>query len=479
MRTDTTSIVAGSSASPLERMLGSLGLPAVIGVLAGTVAGSMATLEARWIAFPVAALVLGAVIAVVPDKGKLLAVTFVLSLQVNVAFRLFHGRAGSDGIALYLPLFTGLALLVYCLGTDRSPRQHFRFAGRLGVPIALLFGTTAFSLLWTDERFVGVAHFVLQIELYAMYCIALNVVRSEEDLERLTQLLLVTLGMQSAVYLIQSALGFTFTFTGQVIGAGAIPRPGGTVSTNPAGFASFVTPLLFIAIARFMTVRSRAQSIYLLALIGLGLTAIVITFTRAAWGAVVVGGVVLLALGERRRLVSISRFIVPAAVGLAIVAMSYATIQARLANSPLDAAYAERVALMRMALTTIAAHPLTGLGPGAYEHDYKAYLGDQTEGWKWRVHNEFLLRAAETGIPGGLSFIALLVIGLRVALRLSRARQLGIGTFGLAWSSGLVALAFSMYWVPWTGFAYNAILWLLLGVADALLLLPDATPPRR
>jgi len=77
---------------------------------------------------------------------------------------------------------------------------------------------------------------------------------------------------------------------------------------------------------------------------------------------------------------------------------------------------------LRIAVRAIEAHPLLGLGPGAYGYLYKAYLPDDLpRQWLYTVHNEYLLRAAETGIPGGVAFVVLLVAALRLAMRLSRA----------------------------------------------------------
>jgi O-antigen ligase len=148
-------------------------------------------------------------------------------------------------------------------------------------------------------------------------------------------------------------------------------------------------------------------------------------------------------------------------------------IAVRLSESVRDA-YDERAGLMRIALRVIEAHPLTGVGPGAYEERYKNYLahGD-TDQWLAMVHNEYLLRAAETGIPGGLAWLALLVLGLRQAMRVGRKGPRFLQTLGIGWSAALVALMWEMYWDAWRGFSYNGLVWFMLGLTEAAERLQD------
>jgi len=78
-----------------------------------------------------------------------------------------------------------------------------------------------------------------------------------------------------------------------------------------------------------------------------------------------------------------------------------------------------------------------------------------------------MLRAAEIGIPGALAFAFFLVVGFKVALRLARTGQTLIGVCALGWFGALIALVWQMNWVPWIGWSYNAMLWVMLGLMDA------------
>ncbi len=150
-------------------------------------------------------------------------------------------------------------------------------------PIIALFATTMLSLATTSERFVGLANLIVSCELYFLYWLSLNIVHSHEDFKRILKLLFIVLAAQSIVYIIQSSLGITFDLVGQVWEEGRIARPGGAVSTNPAGFTSFIMPALLIACALVLNKTQVFPRLPTIILVLLGTTAVGLSFTRAAW----------------------------------------------------------------------------------------------------------------------------------------------------------------------------------------------------
>jgi O-antigen ligase len=135
---------------------------------------------------------------------------------------------------------------------------------------------------------------------------------------------------------------------------------------------------------------------------------------------------------------------------------------------------------MEMAYRVIAAHPIAGVGPGAYDQTYKSYLTPElAERWQWTVHNYYLLRTAETGIPGGLAFVALLVLALRQALRLMDSANRLLQPIALGWSAGIIALCFQLYWDMWTQFTPQAFLWFMLGTMAAAERIERSEPLQR
>jgi O-antigen ligase len=446
----------------------------------------LADREPRWIIVAAASLLGLLFIAVMPNKERLLTIFFILSLQIDVYVRFLYGRAGSnEGLAIPLVIFAGATLLVWCLSAGRL--RTFRCAGSMGWPILALFATGLISLLNSSERFVGLTSLWYGLELYFVYWLAFNLTQSPRNFETIIKLLLFTLAAQSTIYFIQSALGITFNVMGEIIAEGDVPRPGGTVSSNPAGFTSFIMPALMIASALLIARFKLFPRQYMLILLLLGTAAIGLSFTRAAWIGFALGLSVIILVGWRRRIIrpSMTLWIVAIAGICAMVLLPTMLTRvtgdyAGLGGDATSATLNERFGLIRIALNIIGEHPFTGVGPGAYSQVLKGYANGVDQ-WLFTVHNEFLLRAAETGIPGALAFVIFLITGFRVALRLAGSHPSLISISGLGWIGALVALVWQMNWVPWIGWSYNAMLWLMIGLMDGAqrLVTRETVPSRR
>lgn len=447
---------------------------AVLGlaVVAGLLIVLLDEREMRWkllVAIPLLGVVL---LALTAQKKRVLTTFFILSLQVDIYLRFLYGRAGSnEGIAVPLVVVAGAALLIWYVTAGRV--RYFTWGGSMRLPILLLFATSLLSVATSSERFIGVTRIWHDAELYFLYWLTFNLVDSDEAFERIVRLLLVILATQSAIYFVQSRTGTTFDFMGDLSDAGSIPRPGGTVSSNPAGFTSFIMPALMITCAIAIaagTLRSRG---WMLCLLLLGTMAIGLSFTRAAWIGFALGFTTIVILGWRRRAISGRVAFAIAAIACIGVAALLPTMMTRvsedygaLGDTPAAATLEERWGLARIAMAIIADHPATGIGPGAYAQIFKGYAQGSDQ-WLFTVHNEFLLRAAETGIAGATAFAVLLVMAFRIALRLTRGRPSLVSVTALGWCGALVALIWQMNWVPWIGWSYNAMLWVMLGLMDA------------
>jgi putative inorganic carbon (hco3(-)) transporter len=461
-------------------------LVVVAGCLLGFGVFVLAEKELRWVLLPALALVGAIFLAVVPAKQKVLTAIFVLSFQVDIYLRFLYGRASSnEGLALPLVVVAGamLAGWYYFSGHMRG----FTWGGSMRKPIAALLIIMAISVAASSERFLGLSALLYAVHYYFLYWIAFNIVRTPQDFQRLVILVLVTLGMQSLVYFTQSALGITFDFLGNTILEEEVPRPGGTVSTNPAGFVSFIMPALMMASAVALSNRRRLLHAYSIPLMFMGLAAVGLSFTRAAWLGLVFGFFAIVLIGARRRWIN-PRMVVTLVVVVGIgVAVLFPKMLERVGSDygPSGAgatveAYNERMGLNLIALNVIAHNPVFGVGPGAYSHAFREYVPPGLNQWLFTVHNVYLLWAAETGIPGGIAFIALLIFGFKVALRLSRAPPSLISICATGWLGAMIVLAWMMFWVPWIGFSYNAMFWFMLGLMDgAQRLVPRYESPRK
>ena len=444
----------------------------VFGCLIGVGIYFLAEKEMRWILLPVMALISGIFLLAIPEKKKVLTAVFVLSFQIDIYLRFLYGRAGSsEGLALPFVVATGLILAGWYYFSGHA--RHFTMGGSLRRPIGALLIIIAVSAAASSERFIGLTFLITTIEYYFLYWLAFNIVRTHEDFRRVLFFILVTLGIQSIIYFVQSALGLTFDFLGNTIQGKEIPRPGGTVSSNPAGFVSFIIPALMMVSAVALSKFRRLVGWYSLPLMFMGLAAVGLSFTRAAWIGVIFGFMAIGLIAKQRRWLNtrmVSVVVVATAIGImSLLPKMFERVSSDYAPTGVSATeetFNERMGLNKIAFDIIAHHPFFGLGPGAYGYTFKDYVPPGMNQWLYTVHNVYLLWAAETGIPGGIAFITLLVVAFRLTYRLSREPPSLISICATGCLGALIVLAWMMFWVPWIGFSYNAMLWFTLGIMD-------------
>ena len=404
---------------------------------------------------------------------------FVIGLQMYVALYLGDGAAyakksvGLSGPSGFVIAFVSIP--AFCLlslhaleRVAQSGLRPFQWGADIGYPAFLLMLTTAVTVVYTSERWRVIYYLFELAQFYIIFLALINTVVSQQDVDRAINLLMVVLFMQCIVYFVQTALGLTFTLTGEVIESdGWFGRHGGTVSTRPAPFASFIMPLLFIAISRFLVVRSGWTRFWMALLSGMGAAALLLTFTRAAWAGFALGFVWLIGLGVWRRLIRPLRlWFVLGMLGLVVLIM-LPNVMFRL-ESDHSSDYEERVRLIKMAWNVIQAHPILGVGAGAYSFVFRQFqphaLLDNKEVWVYIVHNVYLLRWAETGVAGLLSLLLFFFAGFRKAFVCTRIGNENQATLALGCSAGIVALLWEMMWDVSLGFSANAMIWFLFGL---------------
>jgi O-antigen ligase len=135
-------------------------------------------------------------------------------------------------------------------------------------------------------------------------------------------------------------------------------------------------------------------------------------FPYARMGAVAM----TLAVGFTVALVSSSpkrALLVIAGLGLVglVALLSVGSLRDRFASALTDQGSGQRTQHMAAGVEAVRQHPLVGVGPGQFrpskfsDPDMAEHVKDNPG----KAHNQFLSMAAETGIPGGIGFIALLI----------------------------------------------------------------------
>lgn len=189
------------------------------------------------------------------------------------------------------------------------------------------------------------------------------------------------------------------------------------IGCNAAGTVFCVA--ILTALGCFRSADRRGK-LMMLPVIVLLTAALMVTQSRGAFVAFVVGFIVFLLLGVRSRHSLVLKVV--ALVALVFVVAFFFRISpsvgrryARILNPMLNK---DRLEIWRTALLMIRDHPVLGVGLNNFVNFYPLY--EHPEGFgtsMYMAHNVFLEFAATTGIPGLVLFVVIVVLGVCAGIR--------------------------------------------------------------
>ncbi|MDQ3111391.1 MAG: O-antigen ligase family protein [Bacteroidota bacterium] len=234
---------------------------------------------------------------------------------------------------------------------------------------------------------------------------------------------------------------FHAKFNFSSIAAYLMPRPFFAEHTIYGACLAFILPMLVILIYNSNIFRIRGLKLLLLSALTLLIIAgEFLSFSRAAWVSLGVAFVFRILIFFRIRLWMI--FVVLSLAGIFAYQNSGIILEKikrnesvsnkggisdhlmSVANVQSDASNLERINRWKCALRMTKERPVTGFGPGTYQFIYGSFQSraDLTRistfrGTNGHAHSEFFNAISETGIPGGLIYLALLFLVIGYGLR--------------------------------------------------------------
>ncbi len=458
-----------------------------VGALAGSlpVLAATAGLAPRYVVYGCLGLgLLGVVPYLAMAAGslnRLLWIVFIVSLQLELAWAPIYWKfakvAGPYGILISPTLLVGVAMIGVWTGAEwwgaarriPGPGKRFYLAAALFVATALV------SMLVTPDRSLS-AFGVFEIaSLIVTATVAAYGCGTRDGVRALRDAMLAVVVMQGLVIVAEQVLGIQFSLAHGINtqydwDAGDHARFAGTFAA-PSVAATFLVVGLFFTFSRLFAKPPPARPLLLGAIFALGFLGLLLTRARAAWIGFLIGALGLGWYAVRNGTMSRRMLMRLAAGAFVALLAAWPLVQERLTQNHKEAAEV-RTNLIRIAAVMIASHPLTGIGLNTATNQvyyYAARAG--IDGWVFIVHNQFLLVAAETGIPGLLALLLVIAIAVRAAWRGTRAADplLRDTAAVLFWS--LVALCWCLNLDHVSGAKTYFLLWFLLGAAcgiDAL-----------
>jgi len=370
-----------------------------------------------------------------------------------------------------------------------------RFSGSRGVlrwgpwqvtaPLGLLVALSLLGAPLALDPFLAYYLTLRLVLLSGLYLFAVN----EVTPSRVAATLVVAVGVQSAValgqFLAQSSLGLArwgeLTLDPDWSGVSVV-QAAGRRWLRAYGFSPHpnilggVLAVWLLTLTRPFLQAGKRQSLWLI-FAGLGVTALLATFSRLAWLGFLAGAalmVVAVLMKRNWREGQGLSFLKLGAVVLAasfLFGLSYQELFAvRLLRSPdplEQRAVVERLNLQAAAVDMTRAYPLTGVGSHGFSVAAYRMWGRDTAKFTYQpVHNMLLLLTAELGPLGGGTWLWLVLVPWLLVWRQYRAGRLTLWSLALsAGVLGLFVISFLDFY-PWGWQQGRLLLWITPGVVE-------------
>jgi len=442
----------------------------------------LVSLPDRWLG--ALAVVFAAVIGLLWIGQRHLALLTALVVAIPLTgfdFSLYYNEklGGDHRIAASLLDFTLLALwLRYMFSVPRPATGRSLQPGVLKWLLAGLFLLAVLSANFAKEPGLTLFEVIRLFRMIMLATIVANSVNAPMALQRVVMVLLVMTMLEGFLAYAQKLSGgqLGIELVGepdkvmtQKLNTGDIEiRVGGTFghANQLARFLGLVLPLaLAVAIAG----ENKRYRLLAGATLVIGGIALVATLSRAAWIGVALGcGLVFFAMilrpALRQRALRGLRLVLLLLIPFVLINLN--TFIARFTSKD-EGSFAARKPMARIAMKIIQEHPW-GIGFGNYKLWLPRY-GNPAEPFTFqaKVHNMYLLLAAELGIVSLIVFLAVLGTVFGCGLTLAKRAPPDLAMIGIGIAGGLVAFAIHCL-VDYEEIARIPILWFYFGLVCAM-----------
>jgi len=352
-----------------------------------------------------------------------------------------------------------------------------RFPRAWLIPMGLLLLINIYSSLFiARDNFYSFSMIYSQLKCYLIAFFIANYIRDPHSLRLTGYAFAAILLTQGLIVMEQLFLGVIFTEANlgrstslkSVADLGTIYRVAGTLG-HPNNMAMYLDLIIPWVGFQLVIEKHATRRVYLGIAFFLAIFAVVSSGSRGAWMGLLIGGFISIMLWYRKQqkspIVVLFSLVIVVSILFATLFAASNTFRTRLTAGDAGAALV-RVPLMEVALETINAHPLQGVGLANYTGEMRRF--DRTDlrissYYDQPVHNTFLLMAAETGIPSSALFLLILVLALLLAYRVAMRGQDEVAALGFGLFASLIGWTIHNqvnHTAPFT----ETTLWVLLGL---------------
>jgi len=407
-----------------------------------------------------------------------------------IGFSFFYQVREKERLLLYMISF----LIPFTGGFMYSPLVHADLIFAFDIVLFVLFGiwliesggfqseklyihkTTlpaALMVLWAGLGVVvsisrmSAAHGVfLLLKTFMFYFYIINRIKSKRKLKIIVDMLIVGLGIQGALGLMQKlvghGLGLGFLGEKQVVYGSAISRVRGTLAV-PNQYGAYLILLMPIAAVFYISAKTKKEKLWYTGILFFSLMGLFFSLSRSSWFGLIGAIIVILTLLYKQGRLSprlLRGILVVVLVMLIIVVIFWETIVLRFETGEKGQ---HRRTMIEIAFPIIFSHPILGVGLFNYQyHSFSSF-----EFWH-PVHNTILRVAAEYGLPGLFFFLWFVVLVFKEArknlkLKDEYLRNLSLGIIG-SYTAFMIAVQFGP---EYQHYRQKFLFWILAAIVIA------------
>jgi O-antigen ligase len=321
--------------------------------------------------------------------------------------------------------------------------KHRAHRIRLGHPLGTLLviwilWCLGVSLFHSKQVNYSLFEVFILVKGFLLFFYLVNNTRTIEDFRIIVYALLATTVGHSLYMVAQYIIGVNYTLHGEIqfdIGSYGGFRSAGFFGSWDAASA-MIALILPVGLAYLLVVPGLARRLSASAGVLVALVALMCAKVRGAWAAVLISAIVVLALSYQRGKVLAARTLKIAVVCIVILLLTSPFIVQRFRGGTW---WEDRAPLQRTAMQMIKDHWIMGVGVNNYPFHIADYVPPKLRhSWAYTVHNEYLLRMAETGAVGFLLYYSMVAVAVRQFWKARRSTELWVYAFSVGLFAALI-----------------------------------------
>jgi putative inorganic carbon (hco3(-)) transporter len=384
-----------------------------------------------------------------------------------------YGAMGGLSISAATLALVGL-YLGWFIKALANPKSEERGQFHISVPLLLYLGFMTLSIFVAADAGLAIFETCLFLELLLMYVYISNCVRGRQDIRFIVTVLLAGGLIESLVVIVLSFTGMPSTIWGLPTHIhldtgvrGGYMRIGGTLGA-PNSTAAYLSILLSVAASVLFTSLGRFHKLLASVVLALGGIALILTFSRGGWIALVVSlGLLCFCIGRQRGLSL--RGPIAVIVILALLYLPFHSLISQRLFSDDRGSAESRIPLMNLSFRIFADNPVQGVGANNFSVAMGHYLTPEfRHAFLYAVHNTYMLVLCETGIGGLLAFLAFLWVTIRKGWQCWTLKDSFLSPLALGIVAGIAGHMVHMTVDIFRGRPIQQMIWLLAGLLIAM-----------